>query len=140
MYCCILGGFLLLFFPSHTLFFTCSSAVDMTFTTKNVQGAVQEVKNTNKLGLCLGVPELKRREIQKQFFNVPQQVKAYINYFMEHNPVASWRAVIVALDRLREKEAADAIRYLAEPVTGRAGSTTCTCIMYIYIMLISLSC
>ena len=93
-------------------------AVDMTFTTKNVQRAVREVKNTDQLGRWLGVPPSKRREIQKQFFNVPQQVKAYINYFMEHNPVASWRAVIVALDQMGEKKAADAIRHLAEPVTG----------------------
>ena len=98
------------------------SAVDMTFTTRNVQRAVREVKNTASLGIFLGVPRSKRDEIKKQFSSVPQQVKAYINYFMEHDPVASWRAVIVALDEMREKEAADAIRHLAEPVTGRAGS------------------
>ena len=100
----------------------CLSAVDMTFTTKNVQRAVREVKNTDDLGAYLGVPNLKRAEIKRKFSTVPQQVKAYINYFMEHDPVASWRAVIVALDRMREKKAADAIRHLAEPVTGRAGS------------------
>ena len=100
----------------------CLSAVDMTFTTRNVQRAVREVKYTDRLGDWLGVPRLKRDEIKRQFSSVPQQVKAYINYFMEHDPVASWRAVIVALDQMREKEAADAIRHLAEPVTGRAGS------------------
>ena len=103
----------------------CLSAVDMTFTTRNVQRAVREVKdtakNTDRLGIYLGVPTLKRDEIKRQFSSVPQQVKAYINYFMEHDPVASWRAVIVALDKMRE-EAADAIRHLAEPITGRAGS------------------
>ena len=100
----------------------CLSAVDMTFTTKNVQRAVREVKDTDSLGLWLGVPASKRAEIKKQFSSVPQQVKAYINYFMEHDPVASWRAIIVALDAMEEKKAADAIRHLAEPVTGRAGS------------------
>ena len=98
------------------------SAVDMTFTTKNVQRAVREVRDTDSLGLYLGVPMSKRDEIKRQFSSVPQQVKAYISYFMEHDPVASWRSVIVALDRMVEKEAADAIRHLAEPVTGRAGS------------------
>ena len=78
------------------------------------------MKNTDELGYRLGVPELKQQEIKKQFSTVPQQVKAYINYFMEHDPVASWRAVIVALDVIGEKKAADAIRHLAEPVTGRA--------------------
>ena len=94
----------------------------MTFTTRNVQRAVREVKDTDRLGVFLGVPFLKQDEIKEQFSSVPQQVKAYINYFMEHDPVASWRAVIVALDAMKEKEAADAIRHLAEPVTGRAGS------------------
>ena len=98
----------------------------MAFTTKNVQTAVQKVEDTDELGSWLGVPLSKRIEIQKQFSSEPQQVKAYIDYFMEHHPVASWRAVIVALDTIGEKEAADAIRHLAEPVTGRAGSTTCT--------------
>ena len=94
----------------------------MTFTTRNVQRAVREVKDTDCLGIYLGVPYEKRDEIKRQFSSVPQQVKAYINYFMEHDPVASWRAVIIALDRMGEKEAADAIRHLAEPITGRAGS------------------
>ena len=94
----------------------------MTFTTKNIQRAVWEVKDTNLLGRWLGVSKSKRKEIKSQFSSVPQQVKAYINYFMAHDPVASWRAVIVALDRMKEKVAADAIRHLAEPVTGRTGS------------------
>ena len=105
------------------------SAVDMIFTTKNVQRAVQEVKNTDHLGVCLGVPDLKRREIRDQFLSVPQQVKAYIDYFMKHDPLASWRAVIVALDDMREKKAADAIRHLAEPITGKVYTIhmyTCT--------------
>ena len=100
----------------------CLFAVDMTFTTRNVQRAVQEVKDTDSLGHWLGVPRLKRDEIKRQFSSVPQQAKAYINYFMEYDPVASWRAVIVALDAMEEKKAADAIRHLAEPIIGRAGS------------------
>ena len=96
----------------------CLSAVDMTFTTKNVQRAVWGVEDTDSLGSWLGVPDLKREEIRGRFSSVPRQVKAYINYFMEHDPVASWRAVIVALDGMKEKKAADAIRHLAEPVIG----------------------
>ena len=93
-------------------------AVDITFTTKNVQRAVQEVKDTFELGLWLGVPLPKQDQIRRQFSSVLLQVKAFIDYFMEHNPVASWRAFIVALDAMTEHEAADAIRHLAEPVTG----------------------
>ena len=103
------------------------SAVGMTFTTMNVLRAVREVESTNDLGDLglgdwLGVPVSKRREIASQFSSVPQQRKALINYFIDHDPVASWRAVIVALDWMREKRVADELRYLAEPVTGRAGS------------------
>ena len=98
----------------------------MTFTTMNVLRAVREAKSTNDLGLglgyWLGVPVSKRREIASQFSSVPQQRKALINYFIDHDPVASWRAVIVALERMEEKRVADELRYLAEPVTGRAGS------------------
>ena len=94
----------------------------MTFTTMNVLRAVREVKSTNDLGFQLGVPKLKRREIASQFSSVPQQRKALINYFIDHDPVASWRAVIVALEYMGEKRVADELRHLAEPVTGRAGS------------------
>ena len=97
-------------------------SVDMIFTTKNVLRAVEEVKDIDRLGVSLGVPQWVRDKVKRQFPDLPQQLKAYINYFMEHDPVASWRAVIVALDDIREKKAADAIRHLAEPVTGRAGS------------------
>ena len=46
-------------------------------------------------------------------------MKAYINYFIDHDPLASWRSVIVALDGMGEKEVADNIRHLAESITGR---------------------
>ena len=99
------------------------SVVDMTFTRKNVLRAVWTVKNSYDLGICLSVPPLKRVEIKRRFSSDPQQVKkAYINYFMDHDPLASWRRVIVSLDRMREKESADNIRHLAERVTGRADS------------------
>ena len=99
------------------------SVVDMTFTRKNVLRAVWTVKNTDGLGICLGVPLSKQAEINRQFSSDPQQVKkAYINYFMDHDPLASWRRVIVYLDDMREKESADNIRHLAERVTGRADS------------------
>ena len=94
-------------------------AVDMAFTTKNIQRAVQEVEDTYDLGFWLRVPRPKQYKIMRRFSSVSEQVKAYINYFMEHDPLASWRAVIVALDAMGERRAADAIRHLAEPLTGR---------------------
>ena len=103
------------------------SAVDMTFTPMNVLRAVREVKDTDHLGDCLGVPDSKRDEIMRQFSSEAQQRKAYINYFIEHNPEASWKSVICALDRMSSSDkkagvAADNIRHLVEAVPGRAGS------------------
>ena len=103
------------------------SAVDMTFTPMNVLRAVREVEDTGLLGHYLGVPGSERDEIKRHFSSEAQQRKAYINYFIEHNPEASWKSVIYALDvmsRYEEKAgvAADNIRHLAEAVPGRAGS------------------
>ena len=91
----------------------------------NVLRAVREVKNTGLLGVHLCVPWSKRHEIESQFLSEAQQRKAYINYFIEHDPEASWRSVICTLDWMDQPdsvEAADNIRHLAEAVPGRAGS------------------
>ena len=96
----------------------------MTFTPMNVLRAVREVKGTEGLRLYLHVPDSKRDEIERQFSSEAQQRKAYINYFIEHDPEASWRSVICALDEMGQPdsvEAADNIRHLAEAVPGRAG-------------------
>ena len=85
----------------------------------NVLQAVREVEDTDRLGRYLGVPEPKRKDILSQFSSVVQQRKALINYFIENDPEGSWRSVICALDEMRQKEIADDIRHLAEPVLGR---------------------
>ena len=94
------------------------SAIDVAFTPMNVLRAVQEVKDTDLLGKCLCVPNSKRGEIYAQFSSVLQQRKSLIQYWMERDPEASWRGLIVALDKIEEKKAADVIRYLAEPIIG----------------------
>ena len=97
----------------------------MTFTPMNVLRAVRKVKGTDLLGRWLGVPDSKRDEIEREFSSEAQQRKAYIKYFIEHDPEASWRRVICVLDRMDEPdsvEAADNIRHLAEAVPGRTGS------------------
>ena len=93
--------------------------VDMIFTRNNVQTAVRDVRDTVGLGRWLGVPVRRRREIDSQFSGSDGQVKKkYVDYFMDHDPLASWRRVIVVLDVLGEKEGAEKIRHLAEAVTG----------------------
>ena len=95
---------------------TVLSVVDTTFTRMNVQRIVLKVKNIKDLGDWLRIPYLTR---ERQFSSVAQQVKVYINHFMDHDPIASWRSVIVVLDAVKEKEVANNIRHLAEPITGR---------------------
>ena len=91
----------------------------MIFTRNNVQTAVRDVRETYPLGGWLYVPERRRDEIVSQFSGNDGQVKKkYVDYFMDHDPLASWRRVIVVLDDLYEKEGAEKIRHLAEAVTG----------------------
>ena len=101
------------------------SAAGVAFTSSNILRAVEKVERLwgdGELGGWLCVPPSKRDEIQRLSSSVPQQRKLLIQYWMEHDPRASWRGLIVALDVMEEKQVADKIRHLAEPVTGRAGS------------------
>ena len=90
----------------------------MIFTRNNVQTAVRDVRNTYLLGVYLYVPRRRRREIVSQFRGNHGQEKKYLDYFMDHDPLASWRRIIVVLDLIGEKEGAEKIRHLAEAVTG----------------------
>ena len=101
------------------------SAAGVAFTSSNILRAVEKVERLwggGDLGDMLRVPPSKQDEIRRLSSSVPQQRKLLIQYWMEHDPRASWRGLIVALDVMREKQIADKIRHLAEPVTGRAGS------------------
>ena len=92
----------------------------MIFTRNNVQTAVRDVRKTYALGIWLGIPERRQSEIESQFSGNDEQLKnKYVDYFMDHDPLASWRRVVVVLDSLKwlggEPEK---IRHLAEAVTG----------------------
>ena len=92
------------------------SVVDTTFTRMNVKRIVMKVKNIEYLEYWLCIPyQIKKR----QFSSVAERVKVYINHFMDHDPIAAWRSVIVVLDAMKEKEVADNIQDLAEPIAGR---------------------
>ena len=92
------------------------------FTRNNVQRVVRNVRDTDTLGVCFGVPGRRLEEIQRQFRrDKGRQVEEYVTYFMNHDPLASWRQVIVVLDMMKlfgGEEGADKIRHLAESVTG----------------------
>ena len=63
------------------------------------------------------VPRFKRKGHDSRLTNEPP-TKEFIKYWIEKDPLASWRSVIVALDAMGEKKVADAVRHLAEPLTG----------------------
>ena len=94
----------------------------MIFTRNNVQTAVRDMRETDSFGRWLGIPDWRQSEILNQFRgNDGQRLKEYLDYFMNHDPLASWRRVIVVLDWLKlygEKEGAEKIQHLAEAVTG----------------------
>ena len=95
--------------------------VGVAFTTSNAQQAVETVKRLwghLELGYWLHVLHSKQAEIQRQFSRLSQQKQALIKYWMNHNPRASWRCLIVALDAMEEQRVADDIRHLAEPLFG----------------------
>ena len=88
-----------------------------------MQTVLRDVKLTDNLGSKLS--DRRVREIESQFRGYLQQLKGYVDYFMDHDPLASWRQVIVGLDEAGEKEGAEKIRYLAEALTGEISQRLC---------------
>ena len=92
----------------------------MIFTRNDVQTAVRDVRDTDSLGWWLGVPDKRWREIQSQFRDNPgRQLEEFVSYFIDHDPLASWRRVIVSVEMSGEREVAENIRHLAKAVTGK---------------------
>ena len=66
----------------------------------------------------LSIPESKQDEIRRVFPDEMDQKKQSISYWINTDPLASWRRLITALDEVEETELADSIRSNAEPLTG----------------------
>ena len=119
--------------PWHTapLFMCCTPGVPLT--PSNVLRAVREVKawwRSGGLGYWLSIPESVQEQIRQSLPDETDQKKQAISYWINTDPLASWRRLIRALDVMREAKLADAIRSNAEPLTGILYA--CTCI-YMYI-------
>ena len=90
-------------------------------TPSNVMREVREVEDwwgKWGLGRCLFVPQSKREEIRQKFPDEMEQKKQLITYWINTDPLASWRRLILALDAIKETKTADSIRSYAEPLTG----------------------
>ena len=66
----------------------------------------------------LFIPESKQEEIRQKFPNEMEQKKQSICYWINTDPLASWRRLILALDGIQQPHLADSIRPNAELLTG----------------------
>ena len=100
------------------------SMAGVPLTTSNVLAVVRKVENWwGELGglsltYWLRIPESKQEEIKANFPDELDQKKEAISYWINTDPLASWRRLIIALDEMRETELANSIRSNAEPLTG----------------------
>ena len=101
--------------------FMCAAGVPLT--PSNVMRALWELKEGRwwvggGLGDWLFIPRSKRTEIRQKFPNTMDQKKQCIYYWMQKDPLATWRRLINSLYEIRETKLADSIRSNAEPLTG----------------------
>ena len=90
-------------------------------TPSNVMREVREVEDwwgEDGLGYHLLIPESKREEIRQKFPDEMEQKRQLITYWINTDPLASWRRLIRTLDWMKETKTADSIRSYAEPLTG----------------------
>ena len=90
----------------------------------------------------LYIPRSKQDEIRRNFPDEMEQKRQAISYWINTDPLASWRKLIRALDWMEETEVADSIRSNAEPLTGIVTmnyyctfSCTTTHVLYIKLFL-----
>ena len=113
---------------------TCSG---VPFTPSNVMRVVREVEKwwggikSESLANFLYIPESKQEEIRQKFTDEIKQKKQSISYLINTDPLAGWRRLIIALDRMKQFQLAESVRPNAEPLAG----TSIQQIMYAYIYL-----
>ena len=107
--------------------FMCVAGVPLT--PSNVMRALRELEEEKwwegGLGVWLYIPQSKKSEIRRNFPNTIDQKKQFIYYWMQKDPLATWRRLINALYGMGETKLADSIRSNAEPHTGIQCNYTC---------------
>ena len=108
--------------------FMCAAGVPLT--PSNVVRALRELEEGEwlevfGLGYWLSIPQSKMTEIKQNFPNTIDQKKQFIYYWMQKDPLATWRRLINALYWTGETKLADSIRSNAEPLTGIQCNYTC---------------
>ena len=96
----------------------------MPFTPFNVMRVVREVEKwwggikSESLANFLYIPESKQEEIRQKFPDEIKQKKQSISYLINTDPLAGWRRLITALDKMKQSQLADSVRPNAEPLAG----------------------
>ena len=104
-----------------TLFMTLLYADVIPLIPSNVMKAVREVMGwwgVTALADRLSVPQSKQDEIRRNFPDEMEQKRQAVSYWINTDPLASWKRLITALDWMEETKVADSIRSNAEPLTG----------------------
>ena len=105
----------------------CAAGVPLTLS--NVMRALRELEEgkwwERGLGAWLDIPHSKMTEIKQNFQNTIDQKKQCIYYWMQKDPLATWRRLINALYGMEEIKLADSIRSNAELLTGIQCNFTC---------------
>ena len=103
---------------------------DVPFNPSNVMRAVREVEkwwgrvHGPSLAGWLYIPESKQDEIRRNFLDEMEQKRQAISYWINTDPLASWRRLIRALTMLGKNKLSDSIRSNAEPLTGMVSITS----------------
>lgn len=84
-----------------------------------VTGEITDLWGNREFAYRLKVPDQKKKEIQLKFPTIKEQREQLIIYWMDWDPRASWRGMIVTLDGLNKTKLADTIRGYAEPILGK---------------------
>ena len=86
----------------------------------NVLRELGEGKWWEGLGLRyrLRIPRSMRKKIRQNYPNAIDQKKQCIYYWMQKDPLATWKRIINVLYAMGETKLADSIRSNAEPFTG----------------------
>lgn len=66
----------------------------------------------------LTIPKSKQDEIRSKSEAETEQKRQSVSYWLNTDPLASWRRLITVLDGMSETKIADSLRFNAEPLTG----------------------
>ena len=103
----------------------CTPYTDIPLTSSNVVRPMRELRKwwrrefgSSSLVYWLYIPQSKQDMIRLNFPDEMDQKKQAMSFWINTDPLVSWRRLITALDNIGETKLADSIRFNAEPLTG----------------------